>query len=190
MVYLFFLITADADTKRLSRLVAVLTLLQTKRLVTASELAKRFEVSVRTIYRDMRSLAEAGIPLLTEEGKGYRLLESYRLPPVMLSEQEANAIITAQHILSGNKDASLVAAYQAAVDKIKAVLSRSTRDRTNLLASRMRTYSNDPSAGGGTFLAALQLALTHYQLVEIHYRSSTGQPSRRRVEPFALLLSS
>lgn len=58
---------------RLSRLTAILTQLQTKRLVTATELAKKFGVSIRTIYRDVRALEASGIPIFTEEGKGYAL---------------------------------------------------------------------------------------------------------------------
>lgn len=59
----------DNDTKRLSRLTAILTQLQTKRLLTATTLADKFGVSVRTIYRDIRALEQAGVPILTEEGE-------------------------------------------------------------------------------------------------------------------------
>ena len=87
------------DTKRLSRLTAILTQLQVKQLVTASELAVKFTVSIRTIYRDIRALEEAGIPVVTEEGKGYTLMEGYRIPPVMFTEQQANALILAQQLV-------------------------------------------------------------------------------------------
>ncbi|MFC3352900.1 helix-turn-helix transcriptional regulator [Sphingobacterium zeae] len=56
----------DKDLKRISRLTAILTQLQTKRLITASELADRFSISKRTIYRDIKALEQAGIPILTE----------------------------------------------------------------------------------------------------------------------------
>ena len=88
---------SDNDTKRLSRLTAILMLLQTKRLSTASELASRFMVSNRTIYRDIKALEQAGVPILTEEGKGYLLMEGYRIPPVMFTESEANALITVSY---------------------------------------------------------------------------------------------
>lgn len=68
----------ENDTKRLSRLTAILTQLQTKRLLTAPVLANKFSVSVRTIYRDIRALEQAGVPILTEDGKGYSLMEGYR----------------------------------------------------------------------------------------------------------------
>ena len=81
----------DKHTKRLSPLAAILTQLQTKRLLTASELANKFSVSIRTIYRDIKALEQAGVPILTEEGKGYTLMEGYRIPPVMFTESQANA---------------------------------------------------------------------------------------------------
>lgn len=179
----------SSETKRLSRLIALLTLMQTKRLFTAPELARRFGVSVRTIYRDMRSLEEAGVPLLTEEGKGYGLLDGYRLPPVMLTEQEANAIVTVQQLIAGNKDTSLVATYDDAVQKLKAVLNRSTRDKANLLASRIKTYLAPTLVATSDYLTTLQSALTNYQLVEIRYQTASQEPTCRQVEPFALLLS-
>lgn len=179
----------DPETKRLSRLIALLTLLQTKRLVTAPELAQRFGVSVRTIYRDLKTLENGGIPLLTEEGRGYRLLEGYRLPPVMLTEPQANAIVTAQQLLL-HQDASLLVAYEEAVQKIKAVLSLHTREKANLLESRIKAYPPTPAAGKSHYLSWLQSALTNYQVVEIQYQSPTDEATCRQVEPFALLLSS
>jgi predicted DNA-binding transcriptional regulator YafY len=83
------------EIKRLPRLTAILTQLQTKILLTASELALKFSVSNRTIYRDIKALEQSGVPILTEEGKGYSLMEGYRIPSIMFSESEANALITA-----------------------------------------------------------------------------------------------
>lgn len=89
----------DNDTKRLSRLVAILTILQTKRIVTSAGLAEKFGVSTRTIYRDLKALEQAGVPILTEEGKGYTLMEGYKIPPIMFSEKQANALIIAEQLV-------------------------------------------------------------------------------------------
>src|SRR6478735_1606336 len=102
--------------KRLPRLTAILTQLQTKRLLTATELAEKFEVSVRTIYRDIRALEQSGVPILTEEGKGYSLMEGYRVPPIMLTESEANALVTAEQLIRQNKDSSFVREYIEAIN--------------------------------------------------------------------------
>lgn len=96
------------DIKRVSRLTAILTQLQTQRLLTATYLAEKFNVSVRTIYRDMRALEESGVPIIAEEGKGYSLMEGYRIPPVMFTEAQANALIIAEQLVLKNKDAFLV----------------------------------------------------------------------------------
>jgi predicted DNA-binding transcriptional regulator YafY len=84
----------DNDIKRVSRLTAIITQLQTKRLLTAAHLSMVFGVSIRTIYRDMKALEQAGVPIMTIEGKGYSLMEGYRVPPVMFTEAEANALIS------------------------------------------------------------------------------------------------
>ena len=97
------------NTPRLSRLSAILIMLQSKKIVTATQIAKKFNVSTRTAYRDVKALEVSGVPLFTEEGKGYALMSGYTLPPVMFTEEEANALITAENMVSRNKDQSLVA---------------------------------------------------------------------------------
>lgn len=177
----------DQAAKRLSRLIALLTLLQTKRIVPASLLASRFSVSIRTIYRDIRSLESAGIPILTEEGKGYSLVEGYHLPPMMFTDNEANALITAGQLLVPNKDASLVKHYDEALYKLKAVLQDKTRDKANLLSSRIKVYANPQFERTSYNLSVLQMALTHFLLVDIGYVSAAGEQICRLIEPFALL---
>ena len=96
---------------RLSRLTAILTQLQSSRLVTAKMLSEKHNVSIRTIYRDIRTLEKSGVPIVTEEGRGYSMMEGYQLPPVMFTEDEANALITAEQLVIKNKDASFVQYY-------------------------------------------------------------------------------
>ncbi len=96
------------DKPRLSRLTAMITQLQSKRIVTAKEIAEKHNVSIRTIYRDIRTLEKSGIPIITEEGRGYSILEGYKIPPVMFTQEEANALITAQQLIKKNKDQSLI----------------------------------------------------------------------------------
>src|ERR1700722_11514041 len=92
----------DNDTKRISRLIAILTQLQTKRILTSTTLAEKFGVSIRTIYRDIKALEHAGVPIFTEEGEGYSLMDGYRIPPVMFTESEASALVTAEQLVSRN----------------------------------------------------------------------------------------
>ncbi len=112
----------DADTSRLSRLTAIMTILLSRRLVTATHLSQRFGVSVRTIYRDIRALEAAGLPIVTEEGRGYSIMEGYKLPPIMFTEEEACALITSEQLIVRNKDSSLKRVFGEAINKIRTVL--------------------------------------------------------------------
>lgn len=177
----------ENDTKRLSRLTAILTQLQTKRLLTATELAGKFSVSTRTIYRDIRALEQAGVPILSEDGKGYTLMEGYKIPPVMFSEAQANALILAEQLVLNNKDSSFIKDYTEAIDKIKAVLKYSVKDKANLLSERTRYDQNIHRKRNSNNLSALQFALTNFHLTKIEYINEANIPSKRLIEPFALI---
>ena len=177
----------DNDTKRLSRLTAILTQLQTKRLLTATALAGKFSVSIRTIYRDIRALEQAGVPILTEDGKGYSLMQGYRIPPVMFTEGQANALILAEQLVLKNKDASFVKDYLEAIEKIKAVLGNSSKDKVNLLTERTRFSQNINSEKNSDNLSDLQFALTNFYLTKIEYTNEANKTSSRLIEPFALV---
>lgn len=178
----------ENDTKRLSRLTAILTQLQTKRLITATALAAKFNVSVRTIYRDIRVLEQSGVPVLTEEGKGYCLMEGYRLPPIMFTESEANALITAEKIVLKNKDASFVKEYTEAIGKIKSVLRYNTKENAELLSNRIAISQGNANDKTSNYLASLQLALTNFNVTKIAYQKpDTNETTTRAVEPFAMM---
>jgi predicted DNA-binding transcriptional regulator YafY len=177
----------DNDTKRLSRLTAILTQLQTKRIVTSTNLAAKFNVSVRTIYRDIRALEQAGVPIITEEGKGYTLMDGYKIPPVMFSESQANALILAEQLVLKNKDTSFIKDYTEAIDKIKAVLKQADKDKANLLADRTRFEQNINRERNSDNISQLQQALTNFQLIKIDYTNEQNKTTSRTLEPFALI---
>ena len=176
----------DNKNTRLSRLTTILTQLQTKRLITARELAEKHHVSIRTVYRDIRTLEESGIPIATEEGKGYSLVEGYKLPPVMFNEQEANALITAEQLIARNKDASFVKYYKDAITKIKAVLRYNEKDKAELLSQRILFRNNPQNDITSSYLSQLQQAITNFRLSKIEYNSLQNELSSRTVEPFAM----
>lgn len=176
----------DLEKPRLARLTAILTQLQSKRLVTAPNLAKKHGVSVRTIYRDIRTLERSGIPIVTEEGKGYTLVEGYHLPPVSFTEQEANALITAEQLIARNRDESLIEQYRQAMTKIKAVLRHQEKEKADFLAERVAFRNNEGNPKTSNYLATIQLALTNFQVIQITYTSLKGETSKRKIEPFAM----
>jgi len=177
----------DNDTKRLSRLVAILTTLQTKRLITSTSLAEKFGVSTRTIYRDLKTLEQAGVPILTEEGKGYSLMEGYKIPPVMFTENQANALILAEQLVLKNRDSSLIKDYAEAIDKVKAVLRQTEKDKANLLSERTMFGKIKEFERNSNSLSALQNALTNFYLIKLDYINAENKESKRTVEPFALI---
>lgn len=174
------------EKKRLPRLAAILTQLQSKRLVTATELAQKHQVSKRTIYRDLRTLEESGIPIAVIEGKGYSLVEGYHLPPVSFTENEANALITAEQLISRNKDESLVNNYKEAITKIKAVLRNQDKDKAELLSQRIAFRTNLEQDITSNYLSQIQKCITNSKLCKILYNSLENLHTERTVEPFAV----
>ncbi len=177
----------DKDKPRLARLTAILTQLQSKRLLTAREIAEKHGVSLRTIYRDIRTLEKSGIPIVTEEGKGYSIMEGYKLPPVMFTEEEAHALITAEQIINQNRDQSLVDQYGSAIEKIKSILQYVQKGKTELLSERLDVRSNIEKGNPSNYLIPLQMAITNFQVMDLEYHSLADQSSQRKIEPFALI---
>ena len=175
------------DIKRISRLTAILTQLQTQRRLTAAGLSEKFDVSRRTIYRDIKALEKAGVPIMTEEGKGYTLMEGYRIPPIMFTEKQANALILAEQLVLKSKDASFVNDYSEAIDKIKSILRYVVKDKANLLADRTKYDEVLNKERNSNNLSDLQNALTNYTLVRIQYTNKEGITTDRIIEPFAIV---
>jgi len=176
----------STDRKRLSRLIALLTILQTKRIVTSLTLAEKFDVSVRTIYRDIKALEQAGVPVIAVERKGYTLMEGYRIPPVMFTENEANALITIGQLVKINSDSSLIKEYTEAVNKIKAVLLHPTKNKADLLSKRIAISPAIQNRDTSDSLALIQNALTNFKVLKITYQSAPNNDKTiRYIEPFA-----
>lgn len=175
------------DKPRLTRLTAILTQLQSKRLVTARDIAEKHHVSIRTVYRDIRTLENSGIPIITEEGKGYSIMEGYKLPPIMFTEEEANALITAEQIIGQNNDKSLASQYKSAIEKIKSVLKFTQQSKSELLSERLQIRTKIETEKTSDFLIQIQTAITNYHLVNVNYKSLQNKESRRIIEPFALI---
>jgi predicted DNA-binding transcriptional regulator YafY len=177
----------DNDTKRLSRLTAILTQLQSKKLLNATKLSEKFGVSIRTIYRDIRALEQAGVPIITHEGIGYSLMEGYRIPPVMFTESEANALITAELIIQSCKDESLIKEFSLAIEKLKAVIPNSLKSKTEMLVEKLgvtKTYTDKNVKS--KYLVEIQKALIDHSVIKIRYENAANISSTRELEPFAI----
>ncbi|SNY94530.1 helix-turn-helix transcriptional regulator [Flagellimonas pacifica] len=174
------------EKPRLSRLTAILTQLQSSPIVTAKMLAEKHNVSIRTIYRDIRTLEKSGVPVVTEEGKGYSMMEGYQLPPVMFTEDEANALITAEQLILKNKDVSFVQHYSEAILKIKALLKGSQKEKASLLTDRIYFFNNYSDHKTSDYLMRIQSSITNFEVLNIDYLSIGQEFTNRDIEPFAL----
>jgi len=177
----------NEKTNRLSRLIAILTQLQTKRIVTATSLSNKFSVSIRTIYRDIRSLEEAGVPIVTEDGRGYSVMDGYRISPLMFTEDEANAIISAEMIINSSNDESLIKEFISAIQKIKAIIPKRIKERTEALESKFGVVKTKTQKGSKSkHLLDIQKALIEHWVVKISYVNLANTHSERELEPFAI----
>ena len=176
----------ETEKPRLSRLTAILTQLQSKRIVTAKYLSEKHNVSVRTIYRDIRTLENSGIPIVTEEGKGYSIMEGYHLPPVLFTEDEANALITIEQLVINNKDQSLIDNVSSALEKIKSILKYSQKGNADLLSDRIYFGGNQNVEKSSNNLMQIQSAIIHFKILKIDYISSAKKKTTRYIEPFAI----
>jgi predicted DNA-binding transcriptional regulator YafY len=131
----------DESPKRFDRVIAILIQLQSKRVVKAQELAERFDVSLRTIYRDIRTLESSGVPIYGEAGIGYSLVDGYRLPPVMFTREEASSFIAAEKLMQKFIDKELGQHYQSGMFKLKSVMHNSDKDWVSNVESKVLIQS-------------------------------------------------
>lgn len=172
---------------RIDRLSAILIQLQSRRLVKAQEIAEKFSISLRTVYRDIRSLDEAGVPVIGEAGTGYRLMDGYKLPPVMFNQDEATALLTAAKLVQSKTDAGISKHYISALDKIRAVLRGSEKDHLEEIDQHIAVMTHPAIVHQPQeewHLQPLLRAIGHSSVVEINYTSiEKNETTIRKVEP-------
>ncbi|MBW8685728.1 helix-turn-helix transcriptional regulator [Chitinophaga rhizophila] len=179
---------------RIDRLSAILIQLQGKKIVKAAEIAERFDISLRTVYRDVRALQEAGVPIGAEAGTGYYLVEGYHLPPVMFSREEAAALLTGEKLMANLSDHSNKKEFSNAMQKIKAVLRGSEKDFLESLEDNIAVVSRRPPVGDefpNRFLSDIQHALGKQLIMELDYFALHNETlTKRSVEPIGIIYMS
>ncbi len=174
---------------RADRLLTIVLLLQARGRMTGREMAKRLEVSARTLHRDMESLSAAGVPVFALRGSrgGWQLDENWRTQVPGLDEAELRALLMAQPRVLG--DAALAAAAERALGKLMAALPASMRDRAASIRQRLHV---DTSAWRGTtedlsMLPIVQDAVAHDRKLSLQYSRTGGQAVERVVDPLGLV---
>lgn len=170
---------------RARRLLDLIQILRGHRFPVAGErLADELGISLRTLYRDIRTLQEQGAHIDAATGLGYVLRPGFMLPPLMFSEEEIEALVLGTRWVADRADAKLGTAARDALQKIAAVLPRDLRD--TLDASALLIGPGPGIAAGTIELSQLRRAIRTERKIDIDYCSADGTRSRRIIWPFAL----
>jgi predicted DNA-binding transcriptional regulator YafY len=173
---------------RIDRLFGILLLLQTKKYISADKIADQFQISTRTVYRDIKALLEQGVPISFEQPKGYYIVQGYFLPPVSFSSDEANALLIMERLVSRFADKSIFTNYTSALNKVKAVLKHAQKEKLELLNESIKFQLNHEWLNEEfDHLADLQNAISGRYIIEIDYQNQNKESSKREVEAIGLV---
>ena len=171
-------------TKRFDRLLGIYFYLQSKPLVKAQELADKYEVSLRTIYRDIKALEHAGIPIMGEAGYGYSLLNGYKIQPIRFNEQEALSFGVAEKLMNHYLDKEMAMHFGNALLKMKGVLRYSDKENvadleSKVLINKKKNFLNEnvPAA-----LATLFESMVKKRQIHLKYKSVENNLQERAIE--------
>ena len=177
-----------------ARLLELLELLQAQTLTTGREIAERLGIDPRTARRYVTALQDLGIPVEGQRGVGggYRIRPGYRLPPLMLSDDEA--VVVALGVVAAGRLglAGSAEAVDGAQAKIHRVLPDGLRRRVEALETTLG-FTATPTAGmpvAGDTLLRLADAIRRRRRLRVSYRSYSGEPSRRELSPHGIVVHS
>lgn len=170
--------------RRADRLFEIVQILRARRLTTAEYLAEVLEISVRTVYRDIRDLLCAGVPVRGEAGMGYALEKGYDLPPLMFTNEEIEALTLGARLVRCWADPTLAKAADRALSKIDAVLPKALKGRMETLPLFAVNFTPDTRAAER--MVQLRAAVNQKRKVLLDYRSAKDETTARTVRPLCL----
>ncbi|GGH14700.1 helix-turn-helix transcriptional regulator [Pedobacter zeae] len=172
---------------RIDRLFGILTLLQSRKYITAEKIAERFDMSVRTVYRDIKALGEQGIPVSFEQHKGYYLVQGYFLPPVSFNMDEANALLLVESLVNGFADHSIRAHYSTALTKVKSVLKSHQKEKLETMNQHIKLQIPERLNFNFEYLSLIQQAIAEKHIIALDYKNNKEELSKREVESIGLI---
>lgn len=174
---------------RLERISAILVKLQAGRTVTAREIGQQFGISLRTVYRDIQTLEEAGIPLYGNPGIGYSLVEGYRLPPLSFTTEEATAFLTAGKFISKMTDSRSIFHFNAGLDKIRAVMRYADKEYLESIENNIAVVGRYDSSINMPVDSTQQIlqSISQRRALSVSYINREEIASVRTVEPVGCL---
>lgn len=174
---------------RIDRISAILVQLQSRPVVRAADMAERFGVSLRTIYRDIHTLGEAGVPICGDSGIGYSLVEGYRLPPLMFTPAEALSFVTAGKLVEQLTDSESTKHFHTGMDKIRAVLRNADKSDLSDVSESIEVYRHNllPSPKQPNLLQTILRSINHRFVLRMqYYTPSRDAFSDREIEAVGL----
>lgn len=170
---------------RIDRISSILVQLQSRPVVKATDMAQLFGVSIRTIYRDVRTLCEAGVPVCGDSGIGYSLVDGYKLPPLMFTREEALAFVTAGKFVEQLADEQSSRFFRSGMDKIRAVLRSVDKNDLATVDNTIEVYRNSrlPNPTVPNLLQILLSSIHSRRILEMRYFTpSRNDHSVRQIE--------
>lgn len=172
------------------RLKLMLLLQQPGRKLTVDEIAKKFEVSRRTIFRDLNALQEINVPVTWDKYAGYGVMEGYKVPPLMFTSKELATIMVGLNFVKSQVDKQLVEDAGGVELKIKNVLPRELTDFMSSLEERTIVdpylkFGLEKKEGGDWYL--ISSAIAQKKRLEFRYKNKKGEISTRKVDPYILV---
>ncbi len=176
--------------KQMDRRLLILMRLRDELPLRAADLAHDCECSVRTIYRDIDALCQAGVPVAAMPGEGYRLVPGYHLPPIAFTVEEAVQLLLGAELARGLGTQEQRESARAAAAKVEAVLRPETRREVERLRERIR-ISPWHHREASPWLPVLQRAVIQERVLRLRYHSfSSDELTDRDVEPYFLIFYS
>lgn len=173
---------------RIDRLTAILLRLQSQRYVKPKELIEDFNISERTVFRDMNALLEAGVPLFSEPNRGYTLVDGYKLPPIMFTKDEIASLLLSSKYAEQIADKSMLNDLSNALLKLRSVLPSETKEYIESIESRTHTITMHKSMINDDVIKKLQSAIASKKIVEIDYYSNhRKEHTKRTIYPLSLV---
>jgi predicted DNA-binding transcriptional regulator YafY len=172
--------------KRIERLTAMITFLQSRKYSTINRLQEKFNVSDRTIYRDIASLNKIPVPVVYEPNKGYSILDRHFVPPISFIADEAIALVLAGALMKRFSDDKTNYHFENALEKVKYALNA---NQINILEAieentKIRVYKDHSRQEN--YLFTVQHAISGCRILKIKYRNRRGEISVREIEPIGI----
>lgn len=180
---------SNLDLKKFNRILSIYMQLQSRNWITAEQLSERYEVSIRTIYRDIKSLEAAGVPIFNEVGKGYALVDGYKMPPTLFTKHEALSFAAAERLMQKYVDGPMSHHFSSALHKMKAVLKSNEKESVSVLEDQLLMIASEKTSTNkdSIVLTALFESISNKKKIEIEYvKINSKQGEVRLLEPIGV----